>query len=232
MKSLGIIGGLGPAASAYFVELITELTDAKTDQEHLEIILFSRPNVPDRTAYILDSSAPSPAVSMSKTAKQLESLGVSYIVAPCVTSHYVFDDIQAAVGVPMVHMVRETVAELTKRGKKKAGIMATTGTIASQLFQNELRANGIEHVEPQERVQEAVMRLIYDNLKAGKPVDVKSFDEISQHFFDANCDSIILGCTELSLVNKAEHLNERYVDTLEVLAKRCIELCGGKVKTI
>ena len=105
MKTLGIIGGLGPMASAYLLRLIIEMTDAKTDQEHLDVILFDRPQVPDRTAYILDRTKPSPLPSMRDTAQTLERLGAGVICAPCVTSHYFYKELQESVSVPFLHMV-------------------------------------------------------------------------------------------------------------------------------
>ena len=82
MKSLGIIGGLGPMATAYLLQLIIEMTDAKTDQEHLDVIVFDRPSVPDRTSYILDPEKPSPLPSMQQTARTLEQLGAGCLVRP------------------------------------------------------------------------------------------------------------------------------------------------------
>jgi len=230
MKSLGIIGGLGPMATAYFLELIIKMTDAKTDQEHLDIIVFDRPNVPDRTAYILDNSKPSPLVSMGQTAKTLETLGVSQIAAPCVTSHYIYSELAACVDVPIINMLTETADYLKMAGKKKAGILATLGTISSELFQNTLTQAELEFEIPDEAHQKLVMELIYDCIKAGKPADMDKFRAVSDYLFSKGCDSIILGCTELSVIKKNEEIGHRYLDTLEVLAKRCIELCDKPVK--
>lgn len=225
MKTLGIIGGLGPMASAYFLELITSLTNAKTDQEHLDIILFSRPNVPDRTQFILDNSNPSPAPSMIETAKTLQGLGAKYICAPCVTSHYIFDEIKANISVPLINMIDETAAALKAKSCKKAGILATSGTIKSQLFQSALKKEGIAHAVPDDHAQEIVMNAIYNEVKAGKAVNINSFKNATENLFSKGCDFIILGCTELSIINKEFELDERHVDALEILAKKCIELC-------
>lgn len=230
MKSLGIIGGLGPMATAYLLQLIIEMTDAKTDQEHLDVIVFNRPQVPDRTAYILDSSLPSPLVSMSETAKTLEALGVSYLCAPCVTSHYFYEELAAGVSIPLIHMVKETAAQLHNEGKRKTGILATTGTVTTGLFQNALQKAGLEAVTPDGRGQALVMEIIYGEIKAGKPVDLDKFRLVSESLFSQGCDSIILGCTELSLIKKDFPLGAGYIDALEVLAKRCVELCGAPLK--
>lgn len=230
MKTLGVIGGLGPMATAYLLQLIIEMTDAKTDQEHLDVIVFDRPNVPDRTAHILDPSKPSPLPLMQKTAKTLESLGAGVLCAPCVTSHYFYRELQGGVSVPFLNMVEETAKELRNAGKRKAGIMATTGTVSTGLFQNTFAKNGLEAVIPGEEGQKLVMSLIYDDIKAGKPADPEKFHKVSEELYSAGCNSIILGCTELSLIKKSAGLGAGYLDALEVLAKRCVLACGGPLK--
>lgn len=230
MKTLGIIGGLGPMATACLLQLIIEMTDAKTDQAHLDVIVFNRPDVPDRTAYLLDRNKPSPAVSMIQTAKTLEALGAFCLAAPCVTSHALFPEIQAAVHIPLISMVEETAAYLLQTSKKKAGIMATTGTLATRLFQTALEKRGIEAVTPTPEMQTRVMGLIYDNVKAGIPADMDSFHSVSAHFFAQNCDSIILGCTELSVIKRDAEIGSGFLDALEVLAASCVQKCGKPLK--
>ncbi len=230
MKTLGIIGGLGPMASAYLLQLIIEMTDAKTDQDHLDVIVFDRPNVPDRTAHILDPQKPSPLPSMKKTAQTLESLGAGVLCAPCVTSHYFYRQLAESVSVPFLNMVEETTGELRAAGKGKVGIMATTGTVSTGLFQKSFSENGLEAVLPSEAGQRLVMSLIYDDIKAGKPVDPNKFRAVRDELFGAGCGCIVLGCTELSLVKKTSNLGPEYLDALEVLAKRCVLACGGPLK--
>ena len=132
MKRLGVIGGLGPMASAYFLELLVRMTDAATDQEHLDVTLLCRPSIPDRTAAILDKSKDSPVPMMQAAAKELEQAGACCIAVPCITSHYFFNELQPAVSIPFLHLVKETVAHLKEQGVKKAGILATTGTVSTR----------------------------------------------------------------------------------------------------
>ena len=172
MNSFGIIGGLGPMATAYLLELIIDITDAKTDQEHLDAIIFNRPSVPDRTAYILDHSKPSPVPPMIDMAKKLEALGVCAIGTPCVTAHSFHEELQRSVNVPFINMVQETAAYLKNAGCKKAGIMATTGTVHNGLFQRALSESGLAYALPDNAMQQYVMSLIYDCVKAGEPADM------------------------------------------------------------
>jgi len=178
----------------------------------------------------LDNTKPSPAVSMIETAKILESLGASCIAAPCITSHYVFPQIQQSVGIPLIHMVEETALCLLQAGKKKAGIMATTGTVQSALFQKALQSQGLDFRIPDERHQRLVMKLIYDDVKAGRPADMADFEMAVQNLNAQGCDSIILGCTELSVIKKNVDIGTGFLDAMEVLSKVCIETCGKPVK--
>jgi len=229
-KTLGIIGGMGPMATAYLLQLIIEMTDALTDQQHLDVIVFDRPAVPDRTAYILDRSKPSPLPVLTETARTLEGLGAGCLCAPCVTSHYFYGELAASVSVPFVNMLAETAAELYKEGKKKVGIMATTGTVRTGLFQSALSEFGLEAVLPPGDCQELTMSIIYDEIKAGRPADPQKFKQVTDGLYAAGCDSIVLGCTELSLIKKSAPLPHGCLDALEVLAKRCVAACGGPLK--
>lgn len=229
MKKLGVIGGLGPLATAYFYELITEFTKINIEQEHLEIILISKPQIPDRTLYILDNSKPSPLPDIISTGKTLKACGAELIAIPCVTAHFFMKEIYEGIGVPIIDMIKETVLELKSANIKKVGIMATTGTIKSGIFERALVAEGITPVIPDENTQKNVMYLIYDCIKAGLPLDMEVFGRVSDTLSSKGAECIILGCTELSMA-KRENIGKGYIDVLEVLAKRSIELCGAKVK--
>lgn len=230
METLGILGGMGPMATAYLLELIIQMTDAKTDQEHLDVIVLNNPRVPDRTAYILDRTKPSPLPVLQGMAQTLEGLGAGVLCAPCVTSHYFYSQLAGCVKVPLLHMVKETARELQEAQVRKAGILATTGTVRMELFQNALESQGIDWALPGDHGQELVMSLIYDDIKAGLPANMGKFRRVSEELFDQGCDCLILGCTELSLVKKVTPLGHGYLDALEVLSKRCVEACGAPLK--
>lgn len=230
MKSFGIIGGLGPMATAYLLQLIVDMTDAKTDQEHIDAIIFNRPGVPDRTAYILDPSKPSPVPPMVDMAQKLENLGVCAIGTPCVTAHSFHEALQSSVNVPFIHMVQETAAYLKAAGCKKAGIMATSGTVHMGLFQKALTDAGLDYALPDTEMQQHVMSLIYDNVKAGIPADMDKFRAVSAALRAEGCDAVILGCTELSIIKRDNEIGPGYLDALEVLARAAILTCGKNVK--
>jgi aspartate racemase len=228
-KALGVIGGMGPAATAHFYHLLTSMADAGADQEHPEVIIISRPWIPDRTSYITGKSSKSPVGPIIETGRELTAMGASYIAIPCVTSHFFFSELEAAVEAPIVNMVRETAARLARDKVRSAGLMATDGAIFGGMFQKELGALGIRAVLPPPKMQAGVMDLIYNNIKAGKPLDTELFLAVASGLMESGAETIVLACTELSL---AKHRLSRlcsHVDALEVLARRCLELCGVNV---
>lgn len=230
MKTLGIIGGLGPLASAYFMELIVGVTDVKTEQEHLNAVLMSWPSIPDRTAFILGQSTHSPAPYMMQAAKTLVSLGVSFLCAPCITSHYFYEEISRSVSIPFLNMISITGEALMRERVQRVGLLATTGTVKTGIFQKEFSQKGISLLFPDETGQEDVMHLIYQNLKAGRPFDKERFERVSSSLLNKGAQKIILGCTELSLVQKEMRLDEYFVDPLTLLAIAAVQACGKPLK--
>ena len=228
--TLGVIGGLGPIATSHFMELIIRMTDAQVDQEHLDMILYSRPSIPDRTSHILDPAKPSPLPEMIRIGNALASQGAGLIAIPCMTAHYFHRELADAIPAPIVHAIHETAVHLKKRGIRKAGIMATDGTIRSKLFQQELQKHGIEPVIPGPEGQKCVMSVIYDDIKANRPPDPEKFHRASRELREKGAQAIILGCTELSLVKRDCSLGAGYLDAMEVLAQVCVIRCGGKLK--
>ena len=226
MKKIGIIGGLGPMATAYFMQLITQMTEAQSDQEHIESIVISKPGIPDRTNYILGKSDENPIGEIAAIGECLEKMGADMVAIPCITAHYFHDELEQRINIPVIHAIKETALYLKQYDVKKVGLMATDGTIQCQLFQKILAEHGIESVVPDAHGQNGVMRIIYDNVKAGKEVDYDAFERISQALRADGAQVILLACTELSLLKKESTLSAGYLDVMEVLAKKVVESCG------
>ena len=228
--TLGVIGGLGPIATAHFMELVIRMTEAQTDQEHLDMVIYNRPSIPDRTSYILDQTRPNPLPEMIRVGNALARQGAKLIAIPCMTAHYFHRELTRYIEAPIVHAIHETAVHLKKHGISKAGIMATDGTIRSRLFQQELEKHGITPVIPGEDGQKCVMSVIYDDIKANRPADMDKFDLASRDLREKGAQAIILGCTELSLVKRDCPIGAGYLDAMEVLAQTCVLRCGGRLK--
>lgn len=232
-KTLGVLGGMGPLATAYFMKITVDMTDAQTDQQHIPMIVYNHTTIPDRTEYILDNSNPNPVPILQNDAKLLEQAGVNVIAMPCNTAHNFFEQIQKSVSVPVLHIVEETVKYIARRDKKckKIGILATKGTLKSGVYQDFCEQYGLQAVLPTKAVSDMLMDIIYNKVKTGKKVSVAEFLGIIDDMRESGCDAVILGCTELSVIKSDLHLM-RYdiIDSLEVLAKRSIEMCGKSLK--
>jgi len=223
---LGILGGLGPLASAYFYEMITEFTKADCDQEHIDIILSSRASTPDRTDYILGKNNASPLPYMIHDARSLETYGATAIVIPCNTAHHFLLEVRRAVHVPVPSIITETVLYLKRNGYKKTCILATAGTVHSGSYQEELARYGLEYALPDTDGQEVMMDIIYNDIKKGVIPPVEKLYRVTDPLFAAGCDCAILGCTELSLLQRSMPADKRFVDSLAVLAAVSIRLMG------
>ena len=231
-KTLGILGGLGPLATVYFMDMIVKMTEAKKDQDHISMIVLNHAAIPDRTDFILDESKPNPLPMMIEDAKKLQAAGADYVVMPCNTAHFFYEQIQNNLDIPMLNIMEETVVYAKeKKGVNKLGILATKGTIAAESYQRMCEKHGVEWAVPSLQDEQSLMNIIYNQVKAGKEINITEFLKIVGNMKADGCDAVTLGCTELSVINKDFALGrDDIVDSLEVLAIRSIELCGKKVK--
>lgn len=241
MKTIGIIGGLGPMATVYYLELITRMTDAARDQEHPRVLLASLPDTPDRTSYILwkkgmAGRAEDPFPVMLKAALGLWEMGAELLSVPCITAHYFYDDLVRQLDIPVLHLPRCVAQDAAAKGIRQVGLLATSGTIQSQVLEAEFAAAGIRVIVPDAARQEQVMQIIYEQLKKGAPIQWESFYDVALSLQEQGAEKLILGCTELPLLRrnmaevagtKIEHVLARdCVDVLEVLAQHVIREAG------
>ncbi len=229
---LGILGGMGPQATQVFYQFVLDRTDASRDQDHLPALILSDTGVPDRTAAILSGETQGLYRRLLGDAKLLEGCGCTALAIPCNTSHYFVDRLQGEVGVPNIHMIRETSAALAGQGKKRPGILATDGTIRTGLYQKECAAHGLEAVPPDADTQKLVMSIIYDEIKQGEKGSRDKFAKIDRAIRRSGCDCAILACTELSVFATYHPLPPFYLDAMMVLAERAVERCGYPLRTI
>lgn len=231
-QRLGVLGGMGPQATQVFYQYVLDRTDAAKDQEHLPAVILSDTGVPDRTTAILTGETKELYGRLLSDAKLLENCGCTALAIPCNTSHYFVDELQKEIGVPIIHMIRETAASLAAQGKKRPGILATDGTIRSGLYQRECAAVGMVAAVPGPEIQKLVMSIIYDEIKQGEKGSREKFTQIDRAMRKMECDCAILACTELSVYATYHSLPAFYLDAMMVLAERAVEKCGYSLRTI
>ena len=232
---VGVIGGVGPQATAYFLDMVVRLTDAARDQDHLDLVVLNHATIPDRTEFILGTSQDDPGPVMAADAARLEAFGVSFLVVPCNTASHFTQQVLDAVTVPVVSIDAETVDEAVRRVPDLAtvGVLATTGTLAARVYHQEVERRGLGCVVPDDADQAVLMRVIYEQVKAGRPVDLDAFLAVVARVRDAGAQVVVLGCTELSIVAADAGLLEQdrlLVDSLDTLARRTIERAGHRVR--
>lgn len=210
---------MGPLAGVLLQKYIIDKTPASKDQEHLPVITYTNPQIPDRTANLIDPKLNADFVpEIIRTINVLESMGASVIGFPCNTAHSKFDQITYNSAPFVVNMVKSTLERIDNY--EKIGILATDGTIASKVY--EKYADGKVIVIPDSFAQKNVMETIY-TIKAGGPPPLSKIYGSAKNLINKGATKIVLGCTELSTV-KEFFLKEEidFVDSLEILAEELV----------
>lgn len=213
-------------ATALFMKMVIEMTDAESDQDHIEMIVYNCPQIPDRTGYILGKTTRSPVPEMIRIGRKLTMEGAELVAVPCVTASYFYEELLAGISVPVIDIHREVCTCLEKRNIQCVGLMATSGTIAGGMFQKALTESGYGLILPDTEAQEDIMHIIYENVKANRPVEMERFNRAAQQLKDAGAEIILLGCTELSVVRENHNIGPGYLDVMRLMAKSAVEHCG------
>lgn len=222
---LGIMGGMGPAATCDIYNKIIQLTPATCDQEHLHIIIDGNSKIPDRTKFICGDGE-DPRIEMIRSAIKLEMMGADYIIIPCNTAHYFYDDIIKYTKATVLHMIRETAAylKMSKPGEENYLLLATAGTYKGGIYKKVFREFDLNIIEPDEEDIRIVMEWIYA-VKSGKfDVSLETFQNYVEKYMPNKEIPIILGCTELPLLADKIGVRNECVDPVSILAKRCVEI--------
>jgi aspartate racemase len=237
MKTVGILGGMGPYATHAFYGHLLDQTDARCDQAHLHVVMDANPAIPDRTAFLVDGGD-DPRPALIAAAQALKTLGADFAVIPCNTASAFIDDITAATGLPVISWIAITADALRVLGYASVGLLATSGTVRAGLYQDALEALGIEAVLPTPADQEIVMDVIYGSASVkmqGFPGESAQDDllRIASHLADTGADAVLLGCTELPLT-VAAHSSAwpiSAVDPAIHVARHVVTLAGASVRS-
>ncbi len=221
-KVLGVIGGMGTAATIDFYTRIMNHTVAHKDQEHIDMVIINHASIIDRTYAIKNNKLDELLKQMHENLKILENAKVTSIAIPCNTSHSIIDKIQQLTSIPIINMIEETAKELKEVVNKgeKVGIMATDGTIMLKIYQQACKKYDIEYFVPDDNIQKQIMDIIYDDVKAKGIFDNERFKKVLDYFLQNGCKYVILGCTELSGFKK--DFDKNTIDPMDYLVKAAI----------
>jgi aspartate racemase len=223
-STIGILGGMGPEATNALCALITALTPVTKDQDHIPVITYNNPGIPDRVKAVRNE-AESPVPEMARTARVLERAGADMLLMPCNLAHFYWDDIQKAVQIPLLNMVEETVRYIIENYPhcRTIGIVASTPTIECGLYEKAFNRHKRLLLSPEQDDQDdKVMRAIYgqEGIKCGHKTGPRALlNEAAQGLVARGAQIIIAGCTEASLVMKQEDSPFTVIDPMEVIAR-------------
>lgn len=231
-KAIGILGGMGPLATADLFRKIVTMTKASCDGDHIRIYIDDNPSIPDRTAAILSGGA-DPVPVMMDSMQKLIACGADCIIMPCNTAHYFLPRLQEQTEVPFLSMLEATAKACAARFPgKTAAILATKGTLATGLYEQALQAQKVPYLVPNPAEQDALMRVIYDGVKADAHPDTyrRDMNQVLTGLTCRGADYFILGCTELPLAAELLGLTVSMIDPTTELARAAITYCGYEVK--
>ena len=209
MKTVGILGGLGPLAGAYFYLRLCELTPASGDEDHLPVVLDSDPEVPSRVNH-LSGQGPSPLPALRALAGRLVECGADFVVMPSSTTSYYLPEIRASLSVPMLSIVEEVAANVHQVGIQRLGVLGTTPTRTYHLYDATLASRDVAVVYPDDKSQQDTMDLIWavKTSMMDQPGSVSTpsrsdvLVDILGRAWARDVDAILLACTELPVVGR------------------------------
>ena len=232
-EPVGVLGGLGPAATVLFMHRLVELTEAHRDQDHVDLLVWQHGSIPDRSAFLLGhGQSPEPALVADAVA--LERAGARFIAIPCNTAVVWVEQMRAAVAIEVLDTVVETVdaARRAVPGLQRLGVLATDGTLLAGTYAGAAAAAGIELLTPAPEVQREVMSIVYDGVKAGVPVPRERFDALVDHLRGQGAEAVALGCTELSVLHGELGVDDvTIIDSIGALARRVVLRAGAVLRT-
>ena len=209
----------------YFCEMLTAHTYANKDSDHLNLLLSSRADTPDRSSFILGLSDDDPTPRMRSEAKRLEAAGAELLVIPCNTAHYFYSKVAEAVDIPILNIIEETAKLCSLEGIKTIGVLATEGTAKSGAYKDIFSKYEIDIIPLSEEEQNFITETIFDRIKSGLDPNVSEFIKLCNALQAKGCERVILGCTELSLIKKRYALPNFVIDSLEVLCIAALSAC-------
>lgn len=235
MKTLGILGGMGPEASVRFLELVIRNTAAAGDKDHVPAVLYSRPQIPNRQAAIFHGGE-SPVPLMVEGVAALEAAGAEILVMPCITAHHFWPQVAVRTRLPFVHILEEALRELreTRPDVRTVGLIATTGTLRMHVVHDVFEPAGLRILAPSDQDQERVMEAVFgkDGVKAGetrgRPREIVR--EVAGRLVEAGAGAVMAGCTEIPLVLHDADVSVPFVEPMRAGARACILAAGGRLK--
>ena len=222
---IGVLGGMGPAATVHFLQALLDATPAERDQDHLRVLVDNNPTVPDRNA-ALAGQGPSPGPVLAEMARGLERSGADFLVMPCNTAHAFQAEVEAAVSIPLLGIIDVTADAVlsSRRGLGAVGLLAAPGALRAGLYQDAFTARGVRTIAPEGALHERMAGLLY-RVKAGDTgADARrEMAAIAGALVGAGAEVLASACTEVPLVLSAGDAPATLVDSTAALARAAVD---------
>jgi aspartate racemase len=220
-KVIGVLGGMGPAATMDLYARILRLTAANSEQDHISTLIFSNPKIPDRTTSYSKKESGAVIRYLQETAKVLEDGGADIIVIPCNSAHIYYDAICSVITVDVINMIQETVDCISDNvpHQSRVALLGTTATYESGEYQRALARAEIHTLLPDPADRKIIMRAIYD---IKRDTNSHSARALLQSIASKWQVPVILGCSEISMVMPNTSMQSNFINPIEILAKAAI----------
>jgi aspartate racemase len=229
-KTVGVIGGMGPVATLDFFDRILKRTKAVRDEDHLRVIIDNNTKIPSRDA-ASKGEGPSPGAAIAATARGLQDAGADFIVMACNTAHAYEAEIRAAISVPFLSMIDETVKAVHELRPERVGLLAADPCLRARLYQDAFAKAGLDLVLPPAESQRTLQELI-NRVKAGDTGETvrRSIATLAKKLEAQGAEVIVAGCTEVPIVLTADDIDGELVNSTDVLVERTILFAGAELK--
>ena len=223
VKTLGVLGGMGPAAGAEFMRLLARDAPAKRDQDHPRIIMLSDPSIPDRSDAILGQGE-NPTLKLRHGLERLAEWGADVLAVPCNTAHVFIDSFRNELPVPFIHIVEATVEAAAAGSPEGAWLLSTSGTRSSGLYTQCAKKKNYRFLDPPDEAQELIQQCVLQ-VKAGKITEAGTImREIVEELWSKDDRLITTACTELPLAYEASGLSPcKEISSLQALSDACLK---------
>jgi len=230
-KVVGVIGGMGPEATVDLMMRVIRATPAEDDMDHIRMFVDNNPKVPSRIKAIIGGTGESPAPAMAEMARNLAALGADFLVIPCNTAHYYYDEVSSAVDIPVMNMIDITVQTVFHENASivTAGILASKAVLMKGLYRKSFKRQGVDVIYPSSEVQESLMSTVR-TIKTGNydTGDRNVLQSAAKQLVRKGAEALIVGCTELSVISDGIDAGVKVYDSSQLLAENIVREAKGR----
>ena len=228
-KVVGVIGGMGPEATVDFMHRLVARTPARDDADHLHVLVDNNPKIPSRIAALIDGTGEDPAPMLCDMARGLQAQGADFLVMPCNTAHYYLPAIARSVSIPVLDMVQLAIQKLAVLSASRVGMLASPAVRKVGLYKARMAQAGLQALFA-EAQDEDVLLAIIKAVKAGRLNDShrQDYGRVAGHLLDSGADTLLVACTEFSVIGPPPDVAASVVDALDVLVDATITTARGE----